>query len=312
MRATDSQRRHSDAPSAAHRFSESTCETVRIHGGDGEKRRHLGLELSRSIRIPRAGRTHGSVLLTPRPRFTYPRPRLTRTDLLGGRHQLAHRQTDPEETDEELHRPDRWDAHRNPRRRQRPHERRSLPLQAEGRKRQSSRKRAPRPSDRRRADLLHRQAERIPQRDQPLLPQPLRNKHPLRNQEPAFPRTRNREDPVEEGIGAPTGHQNDLHGDPRLTAPTAPAFRNSAPDTAQPRLTAQRQCNGPAARNRGGAIESDSVNQLSHRRELTSSSCRPSRGAGRPRRRARPCPPQRTCPTNAGRTSSCCRPRRRS
>lgn len=117
----------------------------------------------------------GSLVLAAHTGAFYSRPALaslTRTDLLGGRHQLAHRQADPEETDEELHRPDRWDANRNPRRRRRPHEHRGHPLQAEGRKRQSSRKRAPQPSDRRLADLLHRQAQRIPQHNQPPPPTP--------------------------------------------------------------------------------------------------------------------------------------------
>ena len=39
---------------------------------------------------------------------------------------------------------------------------------------------------------------------------------------------------------------------------------------------------------------------------------RPSTSSSRrPRRRGRPCPPRRPCPTRAGRTASCCRPRRR-
>ena len=45
---------------------------------------------------------------------------------------------------------------------------------------------------------------------------------------------------------------------------------------------------------------------------ITSSSCLRSRGADRPRGRGRPCPPRPPCPTSAGRTSSCCRPRRQS
>ena len=45
---------------------------------------------------------------------------------------------------------------------------------------------------------------------------------------------------------------------------------------------------------------------------LTCGRSRRSRGARRPRRRGRPCPPRRPCPRRAGRTASCCRPRRRS
>ena len=45
---------------------------------------------------------------------------------------------------------------------------------------------------------------------------------------------------------------------------------------------------------------------------LTCGRSRRSRDARRPRRRERPCPPRRPCPRRAGRTASCCRPRRRS
>ena len=45
---------------------------------------------------------------------------------------------------------------------------------------------------------------------------------------------------------------------------------------------------------------------------FSASGCRRSPGAGRPRRRGRPCRPRPTCPTCAGRTASSRRPRRRS
>ena len=47
-------------------------------------------------------------------------------------------------------------------------------------------------------------------------------------------------------------------------------------------------------------------------RRVSPGGCPPSAGSGRPRRRGRPCRPRPPCPRRAGRTASCCRPRRRS
>ena len=50
----------------------------------------------------------------------------------------------------------------------------------------------------------------------------------------------------------------------------------------------------------------------SRARRVSPGGCPPSAGSGRPRRCGRPCRPRPPCPRRAGRTASCCRPRRRS